>query len=202
MIAWTAGCVVASRLSENPAVRVALFEAGGYGDQVTVSGGLNFIFGDADAAKVTGFALPSNAGTISPELGSANVTLGSGTNFLYLAGLGNDVFSNGGKDNIQSGAGHDLFTVSHAGGVIDIANFGLSDGDQINLSAILGSDAAANLAALGLSTLTHASAFGTNAPVTDTLLKVTYGGATTLIYLENMSGQSLNGLISHGSLVL
>jgi autotransporter-associated beta strand protein len=152
--------------------------SGGAGDDL-IFGGQGPVSGLSDAADT----ISGGAGndTINGNIGDDVIDGGDGNDWLYggqnydtiSGGAGNDIiYGDLGNDSLVGGAGADLFVFARGAGDDRIADFKVSEGDQVHLEAGMtwtltqvGSDAVVNVEGGGhviLSGISMASLSGTN----------------------------------------
>lgn len=139
----------------------------------------------------------TTAGTI--QVTADKLTLGNGTNAVFIGGSGNTIYDGSGTDKIVGAdTGNNTFVLNANGGTQTIAGFSLTNGDTIDLSSLLAgyTVTAANLGTyITLSTATDTH----NAAWTDTVLTIR-GSSTDTLTLLNTGTLTLSGLTN--SLIL
>jgi hypothetical protein len=129
------------------------------------------------------------------------VTLGNGTNAVFLGGSGNTIYDGSGTDTISGAAsGDNTFVINAAGGTDTIAGFSLTNGDVLNLASIL---AGVSLTPDNLSTFVDVvtQTDPRHSSWTDTVLTIKGNSGTATVTLLNTGSLTLAGLET-ASLVL
>lgn len=183
--------------------------AGGYGDNITVGNGMNLIFATGKDGSLTApNGLPTGyTGTQASE-GSCSITLGNGTNWVYLHGWNNTINDGSGNDVVWGGTGNDQFVANASGGVLYVENFSLTNGDTLDLRQLLAGSAfkadLSNLAAF-VKVIGHGAddaAFGATADGgTKTVLQITGTHGSEVVNFENSGSISVSDLVTHHAIV-
>ena len=131
------------------------------------------------------------------------MTLGNGTNAVFLGGSGNTIYDGSGTDTINGAAsGNNTLVVNAAGGTVTVGGFSLTNGDVLNLTSILAGVAlTADLSNLGLFVALASETDPHHSSWTDTVLTIKGTGGTATVTLLNTGSLSLAGLET-ASLVL
>lgn len=139
----------------------------------------------------------------STSITASSLTLGDGTNLVFLEGNGDTIRDGAGTDRIMAvEASNERFVVNAAGGTIEIAGFTTTNGDVLDLSAILaGAAVAANLSNLGDFVTLATAPDSRHAAWTDTTLTITGPGATASVTLVNAGTLALADLIASHSVI-
>ena len=186
--------------------------AGNYA--VAASGGGNTISLGAGLGAVTvsgvGNTVTTGSGThviathdSSSLITADTINLGGGTNLVFLGGSGNTVNDGGGNDMIiGSRVGNDTFVTNATGGTETIAGFTLTDGDKLDLSALLaGTGALADGSNLSSFVTLAQQPDARHPSTTDTVLTVKGTAASASITLLNTGTLNLTDLVTNGSIV-
>ncbi len=131
------------------------------------------------------------------------ITLGGGTNLVFLGGSGNTVDDGSGNDTIIGNrVGNHTFVTNAAGGTETILGFTPTNGDKLDLSQLLaGTDVAVDGSNLASFVTLTQQQDGWQRAATDTVLSVKGTTASASITLLNTGTLTLSSLVSDGSIV-
>ena len=194
-------------VGNNTTTGVTEILAGSGQEHVTAGNGAVYIVGSGSSDVVsvgngndTVIETARNGGT---SVGLTSVTLGSGTDAVFLGGNGNTVVMGAGVDRIYGGAGGDSFVVNALGGTDTISNFTLTNADTLNLTQILSGAALAHDLSNLSSFISLSSVIDTKvASGYDTSLTITGTSGTAHVTLLNTGAITLANLVGDNSLVL
>jgi hypothetical protein len=194
--AINAGSGSATVTAGNGSIHIA---AGGANNIITVGTG-------NDTIDLRGPVGPGPHGSVSAtaSITADTLHLGNGTNQVFLGGSGNTIYDGSGTDTIQgAGAGNDTFVVNASGGTISIGGFSLTNGDSVDLTAILSGVSASAVTASPSTYLSLTNiADPHHASWTDAVLTVKGTGGTASVTFVDSGSLTLSGVLSAGVLKL
>ena len=110
--------------------------------------------------------------------------LGNGPNKVFIGGSGNTIYAGTGTDSFMGAdTGNNIFVLNAAGGSQKVGGFSLTNGDKIDLSAIL-AGSGVTAATLGSFVTLATVADAHHASWTDTVLTIAGGGSDTVTLLH------------------
>ena len=144
---------------------------------------------------------PMHGGTASAiaTITADTLRLGNGTNKVFIGGSGNTIYDGSGTDTFMGAeSGNNTFVLNANGGTETVGGFSLTNGDKIDLSAIL-AGTGVTAATLANSVTLATTPDACHAGWTDTVLTV-HGASTATMTLLNSGTLTLSGMT--GALVL
>lgn len=178
-----------------------VIDAAGAGNTITAGDAIDEInlgrmlpgFGEG-CGEFDGRGVGTSSATI--PVTADKVTLGNGTNAVFLGGSGNTIYDGSGTDTISGAAGgNDTFVINAAGGTETVSGFSLTNGDVLNLTSILaGVSLAHDLSNLGSFVALATQTDARHSSWTDTVLTIKGGGGSATVTLLNTGSLTLAGL--------
>ncbi len=154
-----------------------------------------------------GFGPPppsSSSSSTAVPVTSDTITLGSGTNMIFLGGSGNTVNLGTGSTTVEAtGALNNHFVLASAGGNLTLNGFSTTNGDTLDLTQLLsGVSLASDLSNLGSFIGVATQADAKHAGWTDTVLTITGTAGTGTVTLVNTGSSLTLASLETSSLIL